>query len=73
MPVSFGLGGVHVKLRGADSASFDLLKTQGSARSKGIQRGDKALAVRPGSGQGPHQHVSTNTGKSVQIADPARH
>src|SRR2546422_11605660 len=73
MPVRAGLDGVDVELGRRNSTALDLFKTQRSAGSEGVQRGDQALPVGAGSRQRAHQHVSADSGKSVEIADFVGH
>src|SRR2546423_15429165 len=70
MPMLAGFHSIHVKLGRRDAASLDLLKAKIRFSTECREGRGETLAVRPGIRQRAHQHVSTHSGKGVEIADP---
>ncbi len=69
MAMLVGFGGVHMKLGRRDSAALHLLEAQVRVGPERSERGDQTLAIGPGICQCANQHVSTHSGKRVEIAD----
>ena len=64
---------LDVKLGGGDTGALDFLKRQRRACAERVQGVDNLAGVGAGIGQRAHQHVATDSGESVQVAQLAGH